>query len=148
MLFVCHPKILHKHCLQFLLGVKMVPRESEDNAYTNFGVTDTEHYCMLSYFLSWSILNLRQINDAIRMRDGHVVWDNEIVRHVSCITVHVRGYRTSIWNSVWNSDSDLIRVRGIEGGERGAGGYQQTWVLCLESPGNFSGLKPNIKVKM
>ena len=22
MLFVCHPKILHKHCLQFLLGVK------------------------------------------------------------------------------------------------------------------------------
>ena len=36
MLFVCHPKILHKHCLQFLLGVKMVPRESEDNAYANF----------------------------------------------------------------------------------------------------------------
>ena len=24
MLFVCHPKILHKHCLQFLLGV--IPR--------------------------------------------------------------------------------------------------------------------------
>ena len=22
MLFVCHPQILHKHCLQFLLGVK------------------------------------------------------------------------------------------------------------------------------
>ena len=22
MLFVCHPKILHKHCLQFLLGDK------------------------------------------------------------------------------------------------------------------------------
>ena len=27
MLFVWHPKILHKHCLQFLLGVKMAPRE-------------------------------------------------------------------------------------------------------------------------
>ena len=26
MLFVCHPKILHKHC-------KMAPREAEDNAY-------------------------------------------------------------------------------------------------------------------
>ena len=25
MLFVCHPKILHKHCLLFLLGVKMAP---------------------------------------------------------------------------------------------------------------------------
>ena len=27
MLFVCHIKILHKHCLQFLLEVKMAPRE-------------------------------------------------------------------------------------------------------------------------
>ena len=27
MLFVCHPKILHKHCLQFLLEVKMARRE-------------------------------------------------------------------------------------------------------------------------
>ena len=24
--FICHPKSLHKHCLQFLLGVKMVPK--------------------------------------------------------------------------------------------------------------------------
>ena len=30
------PKILYKHCLQFLLGVKMAPRESEDNAYAKF----------------------------------------------------------------------------------------------------------------
>ena len=36
MVFVCHPKILHKHCLQFLLGVKMAPRETEDNAYAKF----------------------------------------------------------------------------------------------------------------
>ena len=36
MLFVCHPKILHKHCLQFLLGVKMAPRETENNAYASF----------------------------------------------------------------------------------------------------------------
>ena len=33
MFFVCHPKILHKHCFQFLLGVKMAPRETENNAY-------------------------------------------------------------------------------------------------------------------
>ena len=38
MFFVCHPKILHKHCLQFLLGVKMAPRETEDNAYAKFCV--------------------------------------------------------------------------------------------------------------
>ena len=36
MLFVCHPKILHKQCLQFLLGVKMAPRETENNAYAKF----------------------------------------------------------------------------------------------------------------
>ena len=36
MLFVCHPKILHKHCFQFLLGVKMAPRETENNAYAKF----------------------------------------------------------------------------------------------------------------
>ena len=36
MLFVCHPKILHNHCLQFLLGVKVTPGETENNAYAEF----------------------------------------------------------------------------------------------------------------
>ena len=36
MLFVCHPKIWHKHGLQFLLGVQMAPRETENNAYAKF----------------------------------------------------------------------------------------------------------------
>ena len=36
MLFVWHSKILHKHCFQFLLGVKMAPRETENNAYAKF----------------------------------------------------------------------------------------------------------------
>ena len=31
MLFVCRPKVLPRHCLQFLLGVKMAPRETENN---------------------------------------------------------------------------------------------------------------------
>ena len=35
MLFVCHPKILHKHRPQFLLGVKTAPRETENSAYAN-----------------------------------------------------------------------------------------------------------------
>ena len=38
MLFVCHPKILHKHCLQFLLGVKMAPRELKTMLIQSFGV--------------------------------------------------------------------------------------------------------------
>ena len=36
MLFVCHPQILHKNCLEFLLRVKMAPRETENNAYAKF----------------------------------------------------------------------------------------------------------------
>ena len=57
MLFVCHPKILHKHCLQFLLGVKMAPRlEIENNAYAKFwGGANKEHYGTLWYFLEWTI---------------------------------------------------------------------------------------------
>ena len=31
------PKILHKHCFQFLLGIIFVPREIEDNSYAKFG---------------------------------------------------------------------------------------------------------------
>ena len=36
MLFVCHLEILHKDCLQFLSGVKMAPRETENNASAKF----------------------------------------------------------------------------------------------------------------
>ena len=36
MLFACYPKIFDKHCLQFLLEVKMAPRETENNAYAKF----------------------------------------------------------------------------------------------------------------
>ena len=43
MLFVCHSKILHKHDLQFLLGVKIAPRETKNNAYAKFGETNKEH---------------------------------------------------------------------------------------------------------
>ena len=31
----------------------MTPRETENNAYANFGVTNKEHYGMLWYFLEW-----------------------------------------------------------------------------------------------
>ena len=33
MLFACHPKILHKHCFQLLLGLFKLPRETEDNGH-------------------------------------------------------------------------------------------------------------------
>ena len=52
MLFVSHPKILHKHGLQFLLGVKMAQREAEDNTYAKcWGDKQRALYGMLWYFL-------------------------------------------------------------------------------------------------
>ena len=36
MVFVCQPKLLHKHFLQFLFGVKLAPRETENDAYAKF----------------------------------------------------------------------------------------------------------------
>ena len=53
LLFVWHPKILHKHCLQFLLGVKMAPRETENNAYSNFWGWQTKSI-MVCYGIFWS----------------------------------------------------------------------------------------------
>ena len=33
----------------------MVPRETENNPYAKFGVTNKEYYGMLWHFLEWSI---------------------------------------------------------------------------------------------
>ena len=34
----------------------MASRETENNAYAKFGMTNKQHYGMLWYFLEWSIL--------------------------------------------------------------------------------------------
>ena len=38
------PQIFHKHCFQFLLGNRVVPRENKNNAYAKFGGTNKEYY--------------------------------------------------------------------------------------------------------
>ena len=52
MLFVRHPKILRKQFLQFLLGFKMAPRGTENNAYAKFwgGKQIALRYC---YSIFW-----------------------------------------------------------------------------------------------
>ena len=55
MLFDCRPKVLHKHCLQFLLGVKMAPRETENNAYAKFWGDKQRTLWYVMVFLEWSI---------------------------------------------------------------------------------------------
>ena len=54
MFFVRHPQILHKHCLQFLLGVKWPQEKLKTMLMQNLGVTNKEHYGMLWYFLERS----------------------------------------------------------------------------------------------
>ena len=56
MLIVCHPKILHKHCFQFLLGVKMAPRDTENNAYAKFWGDKQRALWYVMVFLEWSIV--------------------------------------------------------------------------------------------
>ena len=55
MLFVCHPKIWPKHCLQFLLELQWPQEKLKTMLQQNFQVTNKEHYGMLRYFLEWSI---------------------------------------------------------------------------------------------
>ena len=55
MLFDCRPKVLHRHCLQFLLGVKMAPRETENNAYAKFWGDKQRTLWYVMVFLEWSI---------------------------------------------------------------------------------------------
>jgi len=56
MFFVCHPKILHEHCLQLLLGVKIAPRETENNAYAKFWGDKQRTLWYVMVFLEWSIV--------------------------------------------------------------------------------------------
>ena len=46
------PKILHKHCFQFLLRLTIVPKEIENNAYAKFlGVNETTTTTTTLYLL-------------------------------------------------------------------------------------------------
>ena len=55
MLFVFRSKILHNHCLQFLLRVNMASRETENNAYAKFWGDKQRALWYVMVFLEWSI---------------------------------------------------------------------------------------------
>ena len=50
MVFVCQPKLLHKHCFQFLFGVKLAPREPENDAYAKFWGYKQRALCYVTVF--------------------------------------------------------------------------------------------------
>ena len=54
-------------CLQFLLGVDMAPRETENNAYAKFwGDKQRLLWYVMVYFLEWSILK-----DCIKVQEKY-----------------------------------------------------------------------------
>ena len=50
---------MHKHCLQFRLGVKMAPRETENNAYAKFW---SDQQRVLWYVMVFSVVVNRFID--------------------------------------------------------------------------------------
>ena len=46
--------MLHKYCSQFLLELRMVPRENKNNAYEKFGGTNKEYYGIFQNGLLWT----------------------------------------------------------------------------------------------
>ena len=69
MFFVCHPKILHKHCRQFLLRVKMAPRETENNGYAKFW---SDKQRTLWYLMAFSIV-VNWCNDEYIALDRQII---------------------------------------------------------------------------
>ena len=73
MLFDCHPNILRKYFLQFLLGVKMTPREAENSAYAKFWGDKQGalwHVVVFSAVVSWVIY----IGMRVVWTEGRSVW--------------------------------------------------------------------------
>ena len=88
MLFVCHPKILHKHCLQFRLGVKMAPRETKKKSLRKIFGWETKSIMMwYSIFCSaqwcWNALK-PPLSNMVQW-----CWISGVSRMVLCLFVFV-----------------------------------------------------------
>ena len=80
MLFVWHSEIFHKYCLQFLLGVKITRRETENNAYAKFW-GDKQRALWYVMIFSWSGLFFNERNQCVPViLLPHV--DTSIVRYL------------------------------------------------------------------
>ena len=95
MLLVCHPKILHKHCLQFLLGVKRAPEETENNAYAIFWGDKQRALWYVWYFLEWSLAEfLHPYNDDLP--ENRQLFSKRTERKESNVCV-----QANVFDSLW-----------------------------------------------
>ena len=111
MLFDCRPKVLHKHCLQFLLGVKMAPRETENNAYAKFWGDKQRTLWYVMVFLEWSMSVLQKLilnltNPAVRHKK--IIFLNLIAISPCFLSwwvaklIKMIYYNNGIWNNMKN----------------------------------------------
>ena len=68
----------------------MARRETENNAYTKFWLTNKEHYGMLWYFLEWPIALPCLSSKKIKIWSFHVVVLQRRQRNVQKSVVHVQ----------------------------------------------------------
>ena len=76
------PRILHTHCFQFLVGITVVPREIQDNCYTNFWGVNTVHYGLWKWWISniqiRSVSSLQDVIDKSKQKlkpHSHQSWN-------------------------------------------------------------------------
>ena len=74
MLFVCHSKILHKYCFQFLLGVKMAPRETTTMLMQNLRWQTKSIMVCYSIFWSGQLKASLEKNEEQTCHNVYVVW--------------------------------------------------------------------------
>ena len=102
MVFDCRPKVLHRHCLQFLLGVKMAPRETENNAYAKFWGDKQRTLWYVMVFLEWSI------EASLHLLDIHMKRIGVFLRKTNTLVLGQRSY-VSLMDSLIQS-SPVLRT--------------------------------------
>ena len=129
MLFDCRPKVLHKHCLQFLLGVKMAPRETENNAYAKFWGDKQRTLWYVMVFLEWSIgqwlLNCKNLG----LDPFDLFWKHSKNQRVSCFYCP-GGSGFTAYSKVSTLESRLKKLQ-----------------ICLPDSSDICGWKPNLQRK-
>ena len=100
MLFVWHPKILRKHCFEFLLGVKMAQEKRKQCLYKILGWQTKSIVVCYGIFCSGQYNNI--INVVPRVFSYSSLWSDELERTL--------GTRCNVNCSLWARS--LARIRG------------------------------------
>ena len=86
------PQILHKHCFQFLLGIRIILRENKNNAYAKFGGTNKEHYSIFRSGLYSDIMRFTVLHNRHHKVSRSVPFFMQHKTVTILLTIRVRGH--------------------------------------------------------